>query len=138
MDARQQMGRQAASGIYGQLGTAMQMGRQAASGIYGQMAGLQMQGAQGAAGIYDSLSGRQMQRQMTTLGGLQSLYANPAFGMAGMNPDDYALAAGDYMSPLPSMSWGDALLGGVAGGFEGVSSAYKADPDMFRRYQPQG
>lgn len=135
--AQEQMrmaGQQGAAGIYGQMGASRQMGRQAASNIYGQLAGLQMQGAQGAAGIYDQMNRGQMQRQQAMLSGLQGLYANPAFGMAGMDPSQYSLNPGDFMSPLPSMSWGNAILGGIGGAFQGVSSAYQADPTIFSHF----
>jgi hypothetical protein len=92
----------------------------------------QMQGAQGASSIYAGLGQNDLQRQQMTLSGLQGVYGDQAWGMAGMNMDPYMMDASKYAFTPPQASFWDYLLGGVAGGFGGAGQAYAANPEGFK------
>jgi hypothetical protein len=93
----------------------------------------QMQGMQGASNIYAGLGQDDMQRQQMTLAGLQGVYGDQAWGMAGMDMDPYMMDASKYAFTPPKSGFWDFLLGGVAGGFGGAAQAYGANPEAFAR-----
>lgn len=126
----------AGRGMYSSgYGTAQQ--RMLASETMGSLAQAiaqnQMQGMAGASDIYSGLSQSDMQRQMATLQGLQGVYSDQAWGVAGMNPEDYYLSPDEYMWEPPKPTAGDWLLGGLGSLFGGAASVYGADPGTFNK-----
>lgn len=82
------------------------------------------QGLSAASNIYSGLSADDMQRQQTMLGGLQGVYGDASWAMAGVDPNAY-----DWNPPQAS-GW-DTFLSALGGAFGGAGTAFAADPDMF-------
>jgi len=136
-------GMQGASGIYGSLGQAMMGGRSQAAGIYGDLASMQNQAnianAQIQAQMAGQLAGLTMDQRMAAMRGLQGVYSDDAWNLAGADPSQYYLDPGqyrmnpeDYYSQVPTYSRGDTFWGGVGGAFEGVANAYAANPGAWK------
>jgi hypothetical protein len=132
-------GMQGASGIYGSLGQAMMSGRSAAAGIYGDLASMQQQANIANANVQAQMAGLSMEQRMAAMRGLQGVYSDDAWNLAGADPSQYYLDPGqyymnpeDYYSQVPSYSKRDTFWAGLGGAFEGVGNAYAANPGAWK------